>query len=197
MLCEEEKQFTGYRIVYSLISNLNSFLIITKKIAKLPQSCDSYCIQNWQLLYALLPLTTFICIIASNIFRLHGSWQCLYTLFSFHIFCMSYLMWHLGCTLCTFCNQELLHWTIEIDKLWISHKMFVMVYCKWHLVYALLQLPLFALLYTLITFIFTIANNHSFHMYYSHWKIVYELLKGTTFVCRIAMDNFCMHCYKR
>ena len=93
--------------------------------------------------------------------------------------------------------------------------------CKWQLLYALLQLTtlfvlllltifvcmafsvctiaidtfLYALLYTLITFIFTIANNHSFHMYYSHWKIVHKLLQVTTFVYKIAINNFCIHCY--
>ena len=94
---------------------------------------------KWQHLYALLQLTVSICIIAIEHFcKHHGSWQCLYALFSFHIFCMYYWMCHLWYALCTFCNQELLHSTIEIDNLWISHKMLFMDYCKWHLVYALL-----------------------------------------------------------
>ena len=84
------------------------------KIAKLRQSCDSYCMQ----------MTTFVCIDAIDNFYLHycywpffkhhGTWQCLYILFSFQIFCMSYQMRHLWKALCTFCNQN---YCIELLKL--------------------------------------------------------------------------------
>ena len=154
-----------------------------KKIAKLRQSCDSYCMQkiandnfcmhccNWQLLFALLLLTIFVCMtfsvctIAIDTFL----YALLYTLITF-IF--------------TIANNHSFH----------------MYYSHWKIVHKLLQVT---------TFVYTIAIDN-FCMHCQKRQLLYSLLHLTTTIINffkhcitllqllihidtIAINYLCMH----
>ena len=138
-------------------------------------------------MYALLQLSTFICIIAINQFCEHlCSWQCLNALFSFH-----FSVWPIGNGIV---GMHYAHFPINsycIDLLILTTFEYTIKMFLWTIVNDIYHnLNLLYIILQLISFVFTIVNNHSFHMYYSNWKIVHELLQVTTFVCTIAIYNF-------